>query len=119
MLMTRPKDTAGKTRVVILTADAGFEESARATFNASAQIDLHVVPGTLADAKDKFDVQGATVVLIDLNAANEDEMRAMQGFMGAIGNWPPVVVVTQTFDAEVARTLLQMRVADFLVKPVP
>ncbi len=39
--------------------------------------------------------------------------------MAKIGAWPPVVVVTQTFDAEVARTLLQMRVADFLVKPVP
>jgi len=31
---------------------------------------------------------------------------------------PPVVVVTQAFDETVARTLLQMRVADFLVKPV-
>jgi pilus assembly protein CpaE len=39
--------------------------------------------------------------------------------MPVIGTWPPVVVVTQSFDAEVARTLLQMRVADFLVKPVP
>jgi pilus assembly protein CpaE len=29
-----------------------------------------------------------------------------------------VVVVTQSFDAEVARRLLQMKVADFLVKPV-
>src|ERR1700680_828529 len=35
-----------------------------------------------------------------------------------IPSWPPVVVVTQAFDASVARTLLQMRVADFLVKPV-
>ena len=34
------------------------------------------------------------------------------------GASPPVVVVTQSFDAEVARSLLQMRVADFLVKPV-
>ena len=46
-------------------------------------------------------------------------MQALQGFMGKIGAWPPVIVVTQTFDAEVARTLMQMRVADFLVKPVP
>ena len=38
--------------------------------------------------------------------------------MTRTGGWPPVVVVTQSFDADVARTLLQMRVADFLVKPV-
>jgi pilus assembly protein CpaE len=35
-----------------------------------------------------------------------------------VASWPPVVVVTQGFDEGVARTLLQMRVADFLVKPV-
>ncbi|MCZ7642863.1 MAG: hypothetical protein M5U33_09295 [Pseudorhodoplanes sp.] len=45
-------------------------------------------------------------------------MAAMQRLMARTGGWPPVVVITQTFDAEVARTLLQMRVADFLVKPV-
>jgi pilus assembly protein CpaE len=38
--------------------------------------------------------------------------------MQRVAAWPPVVVVTQAFDANVARTLLQMRVADFLVKPV-
>jgi pilus assembly protein CpaE len=119
MLMSRSKTTAGQTRVVILTADAGFEESARTTFKASAQIDLHVVEGSLSAVAGKLDVEGATVVVIDLDAAREDEMRALQAFMANTGAWPPVIVVTQTFDAEVARTLLQMRVADFLVKPVP
>jgi pilus assembly protein CpaE len=38
--------------------------------------------------------------------------------MARIGAWPPVVVVTQAFDGAVARALVQMRVADFLVKPV-
>ena len=37
---------------------------------------------------------------------------------GARRHWPPVVAVTQSFDETVARALVQMRVADFLVKPV-
>ena len=119
MLMTGSKTIAGKTRVVILTADADFEKSARDTFNASPQIDLHVEAGTLGSVAGKLDVEGATVVVIDFNAAQEEEMRALQTFMAATGDWPPVVVVTQSFDADVARTLMQMRVADFLVKPVP
>ena len=45
-------------------------------------------------------------------------MAALERMMLRIGASPPVVVVTQSFDAEVARSLLQMRVADFLVKPV-
>jgi pilus assembly protein CpaE len=39
--------------------------------------------------------------------------------MTRVGNWPPVVAITQSFDEGVARRLMQMRVADFLVKPVP
>ena len=117
MLMSRSKNSEGKTRVVVLTADAGFGASASATFNASPQIDLHVVEGTLPETAEKLDVEGATVVLIDLNASRPEEMQALQAFMARIGTRPPVVVVTQTFDAEVARTLLQMRVADFLVRP--
>jgi pilus assembly protein CpaE len=119
MLMSRSSNAAGKARVVILTADAGFEESARATFSASEQIESQVVNGTLPEAADKLDVEGATVVVIDLNASREEEMQALQSFIATNGTWPPVVVVTQTFDADVARRLLQMRVADFLVKPVP
>src|ERR1700688_2752683 len=38
--------------------------------------------------------------------------------MSRVTAWPPVVVVTPSFDKEMARQLLQMRVADFLVKPV-
>jgi pilus assembly protein CpaE len=38
--------------------------------------------------------------------------------MGRVNGWPPVVVVTPTFDKDTARQLVQMRVADFLVKPV-
>ena len=119
MLMSRSKNTAGKTRVVVLTADASFEESACATFNASAQIDLQVMQGRLPEVTENFDVTGATVVVIDLDAGRAEEMQALQAFMAVAGAWPPVVVVVQAFDAEVARTLLQMRVADFLVKPVP
>jgi pilus assembly protein CpaE len=56
--------------------------------------------------------------VIDLDAAREEEMSALARLMGRINAWPPVIVVTQQFDKEVARQLLQMRVADFLVKPV-
>ncbi len=108
-----------KTCVVVLTADAGFEQSVRQTFNASPQIELRVISATVAGAGDKIDPQGITVIVIDLDTARADEMAALERLMARTGGWPPVVVVTQQFDANVARTLLQMRVADFLVKPVP
>ena len=105
-------------RVVILTADDGFEATARATFGASAQIGLDVINGRLAD-RPEIDVEGATVVVADVDAADESEMAALERLVTRVGTWPPVVAVTQSFDGAVARRLMQMRIADFLVKPVP
>jgi pilus assembly protein CpaE len=118
MRIGRSNSVASKTQVVVLTADAGFEEQARQTFGASDQIVLRMVSGALAAVDGEFDLDGATVAVVDLDAGRADEMAALERLMARVGAWPPVVVVTQAFDETVARTLLQMRVADFLVKPV-
>jgi pilus assembly protein CpaE len=118
MKITRSTSAAGKTGVAVLTADPAFEQMVRSTFGASAQIELRVTPTTVSAADNQIDVEGITVVVIDLDASREEEMQALESLMLRVGTWPPVVVVTQAFDAEVARRLLQMRVADFLVKPV-
>jgi pilus assembly protein CpaE len=105
-------------RVVVLTADEDFQEAVRATFSASTQIGLDVIKGKLS-ARDDIDIEGATVVVADLDAADEAEMQALEQLVTRIGQWPPVIAVTHEFETTVARRLMQMRVADFLVKPVP
>src|SRR5580698_6158378 len=118
MPIRRSPAPAIKTRVVVLTADEAFADSVRATFSASAEIALDVVVGRLAEL-DSIDVAGATVVVADVDAATESELQALERLMLQIGARPPVVAVTQGFDGGVARRLMQMRVADCLVKPVP
>jgi len=118
MRIGRQHNSAGKTQVVVLTADAGFEEQTRLTFGASPQIALTIVSGTIEAAGETLPLDDATVVVLDLNAGIASEMQALERLMNRIGNWPPVIVVTQSFDESVARTLLQMRIADFMVKPV-
>ncbi len=105
-------------RVVVLTADQGFEEQVRGTFGASSQIGLDVVKGRLVE-REQIEVESASVVVADLDGGDEAEMQALERLVARIGSWPPVVVITQVFDEAVARRLMQMRVADFLVKPVP
>ena len=113
----RNKAATNKTKVAVLTADTAFEQSVRTTFSAGGQIDLTVVSGTVAASEHSLDAE-STVVVIDMDAAREEEMAGLQRMMGRLGSHPPVVVITQTFDKNVARQLLQMRVADFLVKPI-
>jgi pilus assembly protein CpaE len=116
--MARSSSPAGQTVVVALTADPAFDQLLRSTFGASAAIELRVVAGTVAGL-DAFDTTGATVVIVDLDAGRPEEMAALERTMLRGGIAAPVVAVTQGFDAAAARSLVQMRVADFLVKPVP
>jgi pilus assembly protein CpaE len=118
MRNNRSKSAASKTKVLVVTADAAFEEQVRATFGAAAQIELAVLPGTLVANEAKIKDDDVTVVVIDLDTTNEEEFSALTRLMNRVNAWPPVVVVTPSFDKDTARQLLQMRVADFLVKPV-
>jgi pilus assembly protein CpaE len=118
MQASRTAPSGMQTKVVVLTADDGFEGQVRATFGASPKITLDVIKGTLASRVADANFEGASVVVADVNGDDEAEMHALARVMERIGSWPPVVAVTQTLDAAVARRLMQMRVSDFLVKPV-
>src|SRR5580658_9860203 len=117
MRIGRSASPGVQTRVVVVTADAAFDDSVRTTFGASTQIELDVIKGTMSD-QDHIDVDGASVIVADLDPGDELELQALERFMTRIGSWPSVVVVTRSFEGNVARRLMQVRVADLLVKPV-
>jgi pilus assembly protein CpaE len=117
MRMTKTPSAANTVSIVALTADPAFEQLLQTTFGLSGQIDLRITQGSITSIDD-LDVDGATAVIVDMDAGRSDEMHALERMMLRVGAWPPVVVITQGFDADAARRLMQMRVADFLVKPV-
>jgi len=106
-------------RVAVITADPAFEEFVRAIFGTSAQIGLDLVAARLAACAETVDVTGAAVVVVDLGAVDESGMRALERLTQRVGSSPPVIAVMAKFDEAVVRRLMQIRVADFLVKPMP
>src|SRR5215468_6626060 len=115
--MLNGSSQAAKTKVVVLTADGEFAQSARATFGSSGGIELSVANGGVEDHA-KVDFADATVVVADIDSTQAEDFPALQRLVARLGGRPPLVVVTQSFNETVARQLLQVRVADFLIKPV-
>jgi pilus assembly protein CpaE len=115
----RISSASDRTAIAVLTRDAEFEQSVKTTFGANAQIELRIEAGSLHEREAELDFSGARVAVLDIDTSRDEEVMALQRLMARAANWPPVIVVTQKFDHDVARVLLQMRVADFLVKPLP
>jgi pilus assembly protein CpaE len=90
----------------------------REAISGSARLNLTIVPHRIEPALHAFDPASARVIIADIDARDRAELLALQALMMKISGRIPVVVLTQAFDDAVARWLIQIRVADFLRKPV-
>jgi pilus assembly protein CpaE len=108
----------GKTRVVAQCRDADFERLVRTTFGMDGKVELILATGAFCDEVRNLDTAGATVVIVDIDPVSEADFAALNTFTQRLSGTPPVIVAIPVFDVAVARQLLLMRVADFVVKPV-
>ncbi len=106
----------GTTHVVTISSDRQFRQMVETTFSSQLQISLEILDYDLTQIED-MPLEGAAVVVVDLDASDEAQVAAL-GRMTSKSGGAPAVVVTQFFDENIARRLMQIRVADFLVKPV-
>lgn len=105
-------------RVVLVSRDKDFLRDTRAAFASSEVITLVPIEQSVVDLRNEIHDAEASAVIIDMDASRLDEIEALQRMIRRLGDAVPVVVVTQEFNASAVRILVQLRVADFLVKPV-
>jgi len=118
MFFNRPTPATGKTEIVLVSADAAFEQAVRNAFGTGSKIELRVVAEGIERAEARIDAEKSAVVIVDLDAGRREDLLALQRLMARLNGRPPVIVVTEAFDEAVARWLLQIRVTDLLRKPV-
>ena len=104
-------------KVLVLTANDDFEQLARVAFSLGTNFALSMVKGRLVGDAATLDIGDAAVVVVDLDSTQPEEFPALGLLMRRISGAVPVVVVTDVQHESVPRKLVQMRVADFLVKP--
>ncbi|MGL4490809.1 MAG: AAA family ATPase [Rhizobiaceae bacterium] len=105
-------------RIAIVSTDGTFVQETRSAFAASERIELRVIDKKVADLRGDLLELECAVAVVDLNASSLEDLEGLQRVMRRLDGRIPVVAVTSNFDAGAARMLVQMQVADFLVKPV-
>jgi pilus assembly protein CpaE len=105
--------------LALISLDIGLASELKNTLGSSNRIGLQTISATIEAAVNRPELDQASVIVVDLDARDRESLLALQRLMTRIGARTPVIALTDSFDAEVARWLIQIRVADFLHKPVP
>jgi pilus assembly protein CpaE len=101
-----------------MSTDRAFVQDTRSAFAASEAIELVAVDRAVTEARGEIQEAECSAAIIDMDAAHLDQIEALQRLMRRLEGKIPVVVVTQEFNAAAVRILVQLQVADFLVKPL-
>ena len=115
MFAVKPQTSDRDGEIVLISSDPAFTEAVKGVFGTNGRLKLRL--GRYV-GDEQIDLSCARIVIADLDARNRDDLVALQGLMQRLAGQAPVVVVTEAFDEAVARWLLQIKVADFLRKPV-
>lgn len=120
MVMLDGRGARSKSRIIVFSADADFAQTARAAFDAKIIPGFSLIEGDLIGPALERVVSDAEVAIVDLviSDQNEQNLSTIERLMGRIGSKLPVIAVLDAFNETVARKLVQIRVADILVKPV-
>jgi pilus assembly protein CpaE len=115
MFAAKPPTSDSQGEIVLISPDQSFIDAVKGVFGANGRLKLRLARHI---NDDQIDLSAARIVIADLDAQKRDDLLALQALMQRLSGQAPVVVVTEAFDEAVARWLIQIRVADFMRKPV-
>ena len=105
-------------QIVLITPDKAFARETHAAFAASEKVSLHTIEKGVTELRGELQGAECAAAIIDMDASKLDEIEALQRVTRRMDGHAPVIVVTKEFDAAAVRILVQLKVADFLVKPI-
>jgi pilus assembly protein CpaE len=104
--------------IALVGADANFLHSIAAALGPAKSISATVIAESIELSAKRPELETAAVIVVDLDSKRRESLTALQGLTARVGLRTPVIVLTEAFDDALARWFLQIRVADFLRKPV-
>ncbi len=104
--------------IVLVGPDQAFFQSVGQAFGPAKALAVSVVSEGIEEAARRPELDEAAVIVVDIDARRRENLIALQGLMARTAGRIPVIVLTDSFDDALARWFLQIRVSDFLRKPV-
>ncbi|MEM9332187.1 MAG: response regulator receiver protein [Pseudomonadota bacterium] len=107
---------AGK--LVLASTDSELVALAKGAIPNTSEQQLTIIQKQVGDlVNDIRDIE-AEALIIDIDASRVEDFENLQKIKRMIGNATAIIVISSSFSPAAARILIQLKVADFLVKPV-
>jgi pilus assembly protein CpaE len=110
--------TAQPSTIVLIGTDAGLLGAIAASAGASNAATVTVIAETIEQACKRPEIDAAAAVVVDIDPRRRESLIALQGIVMRTFGRAPVIVLADAFDDALVRWFLQIRVSDFLRKPV-
>src|SRR5262245_311544 len=112
--------SAGKyIHVTLVTPDSELAHSLVGEFDKEPRLELRIIHGSLCKHVQQILSDGdAAGVIVEIDPASKDDLAALQQIRTAGGDRLPVIVLTEKLYANTARQLLQLKVSDWIPKPL-
>lgn len=107
-----------KRRVVLASGDAEFAREARAAFAQSDQIAIDAINRPLAELRGEIWERDGAAAILDIDVTRLEDLEALQRLMRRLDGRIPVIAAANEINPAAMRILVQLKVADVLVKPV-
>jgi len=112
------EDKEQSNRIVLVSTDKEFLATTRTAFSVSDAINLVTIEKAVTELHGEIQDAEAGAVIIDVDEANLERLEALQRVTRRLTDRVPVIVVSRGLDPAMVRIIVQLHVADFLVKPV-
>jgi pilus assembly protein CpaE len=113
-----PDTSAPKPSILLIGTDAAFLKTVEAALSQSRAVAVSAIAEPIEQAGKRPELDTAAVLVVAIDAKRRESLGALQALVGRLGGRVPVVVLTDSFDDALARWFLQIKVSDFLRKPV-
>lgn len=105
-------------RLMLVSDDAAFIAMAKGAIASGDAQELVVAEKNIKDVGPEIRETAVDALILDMDAGKVGDFEQLQKIKRMVGPACAVIVVTSNFTPAAARILIQLKVADFLVKPI-
>ena len=116
--MSQENGTNHGNRLVLVTQDSELVNLAKGAIPNSENQTMQIIEKPISELVNGMREIDATALIVDIDTTKVEDFENLQKIKRMASNNMAIIVISQNFSPAAARILIQLKVADFLVKPV-